>query len=405
MSDSAPAGERPAVLLAGDEKEMVGLLPVAPDRVVTRRILKAPGAGLVRISLAEGEDLREHQAGVPVLIQVVSGHAEIVVAGDIYAMAPGSTLYVAARVRHAVHAETEAHLLLTLLEGAREPQPAQQAPASAAPASADTVVFATSSADSTAAKTVIQHHAELSGALATQVARITDAALARDTAALVAARTAFDRWAQNSLTVVFSTEASVLYPAAEDVPEGAPLVTELRANLDRIGGLLEHARNDADTLDAVAAAAALRVAVEQHLGTENARLLPLLAASPQYSLADLLAQAHGHANEEAAQPAHDPAACTCGEANDPVPELDVRTVPHAIRHATVFGALDSLTVGGAMVLVASHDPIPLLAQIQRRTPNRFAVDYLQRGPQDWKLQFTRSENDDAPVPDVFLTFS
>ena len=30
---------------------------------------------------------------------------------------------------------------------------------------------------------------------------------------------------------------------------------------------------------------------------------------------------------------------------------------------------------------------PLLAQIERRTPGLFAVDYLERGPQDWRLQF------------------
>ena len=81
--------------------------------------------------------------------------------------------------------------------------------------------------------------------------------------------------------------------------------------------------------------------------------------------------------------------CGCGgaeEANEP--ELDVRDVPHAIRHATVFGALDAVPAGTAMVLVAHHDPLPLLAQIEQRNPGVFAVEYLERGPEAWRLRLS-----------------
>ena len=66
-----------------------------------------------------------------------------------------------------------------------------------------------------------------------------------------------------------------------------------------------------------------------------------------------------------------------------------RARPHAIRHATIFGALDAVRPGGGLVLIATHDPLPLLAQVEQRTPGVFAVDYLERGPQDWRLQFVR----------------
>ena len=90
--------------------------------------------------------------------------------------------------------------------------------------------------------------------------------------------------------------------------------------------------------------------------------------------------------------AHDSAhACECGiVAESAHPELDVRVVPHAIRHATVFGALDSIEVGAGLVLIAPHDPLPLLAQIHERTPGRFAVSYQDRGPESWRLLFLRS---------------
>lgn len=82
--------------------------------------------------------------------------------------------------------------------------------------------------------------------------------------------------------------------------------------------------------------------------------------------------------------------CECGILDEPdYPVFDVRTVPHSIRHATVFGALESIPVGGALILVAPHDPLPLLAQIQDRLPDRFEISYLSRGPEDWRLQFVR----------------
>ncbi len=43
-----------------------------------------------------------------------------------------------------------------------------------------------------------------------------------------------------------------------------------------------------------------------------------------------------------------------------------------------------------MVLVAPHDPLPLLAQAEERFPNTSTVEYLERGPQAWRLLFTRA---------------
>lgn len=99
--------------------------------------------------------------------------------------------------------------------------------------------------------------------------------------------------------------------------------------------------------------------------------------------ADVAAAAQATA---AAAPA--PASCGCGGHDDEgFPVLDARAVPHAIRHATIFGALDSVQPGSGLVLVAPHDPLPLLAQIEQRWPGRFTLDYLERGPVDWRLAF------------------
>ncbi len=80
-------------------------------------------------------------------------------------------------------------------------------------------------------------------------------------------------------------------------------------------------------------------------------------------------------------------ACGCGEAVGDAPELDVRAIPHAIRHATVFGAWSVIPQGGSLVLVAPHDPKPLLAQLADLGP--ITVTYLDEGPDAWRLRITR----------------
>lgn len=81
--------------------------------------------------------------------------------------------------------------------------------------------------------------------------------------------------------------------------------------------------------------------------------------------------------------------CACG-GHDTVdfPELDVQLIPHEIRHATIFGALAGIRPGRGLIICANHDPIPLLNQLEQMQPGLYNVDYLERGPEQWKLQFT-----------------
>ncbi|WP_163276049.1 DUF2249 domain-containing protein [Cellulomonas iranensis] len=79
--------------------------------------------------------------------------------------------------------------------------------------------------------------------------------------------------------------------------------------------------------------------------------------------------------------------CGCGGHDEADPVLDVRTIPHAIRHATVFGAFDAIAPGAALVIVAPHAPRPLLAQLADRAP--IDVEYLVEGPEAWHVRITR----------------
>lgn len=80
-------------------------------------------------------------------------------------------------------------------------------------------------------------------------------------------------------------------------------------------------------------------------------------------------------------------ACTCGE-NDTskLPVLVASEIPHEIRHAAIFGALEGSAQG--IELVAPHDPLPLLGQIEDRWPGIYEVEYAERGTA-WRLLITR----------------
>ncbi len=90
----------------------------------------------------------------------------------------------------------------------------------------------------------------------------------------------------------------------------------------------------------------------------------------------------------AAAPAPAPAhSCGCGGHDEAEPALDVRTIPHAIRHGVVFGAFDAIPAGGALILVAPHEPRPLLAQLAER--GLAGVETLVAGPDEWRLRLTK----------------
>jgi uncharacterized protein (DUF2249 family) len=81
--------------------------------------------------------------------------------------------------------------------------------------------------------------------------------------------------------------------------------------------------------------------------------------------------------------------CNCGHEESEAIVLDGRSIPHAIRHAVIFGALDAIQLGVSLDLIAPHDPLPLLAQLQQTRPDAFTTSYLERGPEAWKIRFTR----------------
>jgi uncharacterized protein (DUF2249 family) len=74
-------------------------------------------------------------------------------------------------------------------------------------------------------------------------------------------------------------------------------------------------------------------------------------------------------------------------AGDPV--LDVRDLPPARRHESIFAAYQALAPGAGFVLVNDHDPKPLRYQFEAEHAGQFTWDYLEEGPRTWRVRIGR----------------
>ncbi|MFB7243842.1 cation-binding protein [Streptomyces populi] len=278
------------------------------------------------------------------------------------------------------------------------------------------LTLASTPEDAAALEAAVAHHARLAGELAGRV-RMLLASADTDPGAAEVIHTGLTAFCDRSLLPHAAAEEATLYPTAHGLPEARLLVEGLIGEHRCLTALVDALRAAPSPADSAADARALQVLFEEHVAKENGLVLPLLAMAPEISLAGLLADTHRWlASDATLVDAHEPrtaekarntekgqdmreepieetggcgGVCGCGAAEEAAePELDVREVPHALRHATVFGALDAVPAGTAMVLVAPHDPLPLLAQIEQRNPGIFSVEYLESGPEAWRLRLS-----------------
>jgi uncharacterized protein (DUF2249 family)/hemerythrin-like domain-containing protein len=76
-----------------------------------------------------------------------------------------------------------------------------------------------------------------------------------------------------------------------------------------------------------------------------------------------------------------------GAAPDQV--LDVREIPPRNRHGLIFDTFDALVPGSAFVLVNDHDPKPLYYQLSVERGGLFTWDYIEQGPETWRVRIAR----------------
>jgi uncharacterized protein (DUF2249 family) len=76
-------------------------------------------------------------------------------------------------------------------------------------------------------------------------------------------------------------------------------------------------------------------------------------------------------------------------------QLDVRSEPPARRHELILGTFDALTPGAGFVLINDHDPKPLYYQFAAEHAGEFSWQYLEEGPEAWRVRIGRTAKSEA----------
>lgn len=75
--------------------------------------------------------------------------------------------------------------------------------------------------------------------------------------------------------------------------------------------------------------------------------------------------------------------------------LDVRQTPPPQRHPLIFQTFEELQPDEAFILVNDHDPRPLYYQFKFEREGQFVWDYLEQGPEVWRVRVGKVDRGSA----------
>lgn len=73
--------------------------------------------------------------------------------------------------------------------------------------------------------------------------------------------------------------------------------------------------------------------------------------------------------------------------------IDVRPIMPKERHPLLFQTFDNLAAGESFELVNDHDPKPLYYQFMAERPGELGWEYLEEGPDTWRVVLTKQETE------------
>ncbi len=232
---------------------------------------------------------------------------------------------------------------------------------------------------------VRRHHGSLAKSLAEHVATLTDEAKQGTPEALVA-------FLRNELMPHARGEERHLYPRVDfllhEYGRGTATMSvdhEFIADyVERIERIADELRSAGGTERRELEAELRRLAVSLdailalHLEKEERIYLPLierhLPEGEQVSVLDEMHSEHGVTRHKDHR------------TND---VLDVRNLAPRERHGIIFETFGALRGSESFVLVNDHDPKPLFYQFQAEYTQQFSWDYLEQGPQVWRVRIGR----------------
>ena len=91
-------------------------LGIPPDGILSRTLFSDERMKVVWFGFGVGQELSEHTASQPAIIQILSGEAQLQLGADTHTARPGTWVHMPANLPHSVRATTPLRMLLILLK-------------------------------------------------------------------------------------------------------------------------------------------------------------------------------------------------------------------------------------------------------------------------------------------------
>jgi len=98
--------------------DLTSEVDIPTDGTLSRVLAKEGSVRLVVFAFDRGQELTEHTASVPAVVQVLSGSLTVEAAGERHRLTPNSWLYLQAGEPHSVFADEPSRMLLTMVRDA-----------------------------------------------------------------------------------------------------------------------------------------------------------------------------------------------------------------------------------------------------------------------------------------------
>lgn len=101
----------------GEVLNLENMVEYSSGGIISKQVLKNPSGNVTLFSFGQGQGLSEHTAPFDAMVQVLDGEAIIIIGGNPNVVKKGETIIMPANITHALQAEKQFKMLLTMIKG------------------------------------------------------------------------------------------------------------------------------------------------------------------------------------------------------------------------------------------------------------------------------------------------
>ena len=89
---------------------------IPAEGILSRTVFNDDQLKVVLFGFSVGEELSEHTASMPAIIQIIAGEARLTLAGDTFDASAGTWMQMPAQMPHSLYAKTPVIMLLLMMK-------------------------------------------------------------------------------------------------------------------------------------------------------------------------------------------------------------------------------------------------------------------------------------------------